>query len=186
LKQNYEIDSKKGVGFNFDCDVVFDESCGKVHDVLATVLGVKEPSLHLHCGMGKMQGWWVPLSLSSFTLEGTFADVSVSPCKGLTMTSVGVKLFGFHVTKYAPDGSLTSSMAYGFGVFGVMHVDVPGSDKAIELDFEIRESGADVSLFAVMKIDWTNALGVKNLTVRFSTPYSRVFSPTNHSSRSKM
>jgi hypothetical protein len=115
--------------------------------------------------MGKIQAWNSPLSLRSFTLDGVFAGISINPCNGLTMTSIGVELFGFHATKYAPDGSLTSSMDYGFGIFGTMHVDVPGSVTPIELGFEIRESGGDVSLSADMKTDWTDALGIKNLTV---------------------
>jgi hypothetical protein len=179
--KNCSIDRTKPPGWHFDADIVFDESYGKVHQVLVTLLGIKEPTLHVRCGMGNSQVWTTPLDLNSFTLQGVFAGLTLSPCKGVTLTAIGVELFAYSTTKYAADGSIVKGMAYGFGVLGDLHLDVPGSVTPLELSFEIRDSGLNVQLSADIKMDWKDALGVKGLTVsllHISRKLSDIHSPS--------
>ncbi|KAJ7785143.1 hypothetical protein DFH07DRAFT_934976 [Mycena maculata] len=166
LLKNKLMNRKRQIGFNFDADIVFDESYGQVHDVLVRFLGVPDPRLHLHCGLGTGQDWHRPLWISSFVLEGVFPTIHASPWNGVVFTRIGARLIGFHVLRYSEDGSMKTAKEFGYSVFGKMHLTVPGSSTPLDLDFDISEVSGMVSLTATLDFDWEHAFGIKQLTLQ--------------------
>ena len=167
MHQNAFFDPSKALGWHVDADFVIDKGCGQLYDLLQTVLKVKEPILHLHAGLGANQDWGKSLSISSFTLDGTFPGLQVPITKGFTMTSIGAELLGIRRLERQPNPHFV--LDYGFGVFGSFNLEVPGSITPLELDYHIRELGGYVQLSAGLKGDiWTDPLGIKGLQVRAS------------------
>ena len=163
--QNYAFDRTKSVGWHFNADWVIDSSCGLLYEVLRQALQVDKPVLSIHASFGEQQGWNAPLSLHSFILDGVFADLTISPISGLTLTSIGVRLLGIRGLSFTPEPH--STLSFGFDVFGTMKLDVPGSVLPLDLDFEIGVMGSVVSLNAEISGGiWEDALGVKGLLVR--------------------
>lgn len=164
VHQNVLLDSTKALGWHVDADFVIEPSCGKLYDLLRTVLKVQEPILHLHAGLGTRQDWGKSLTVASFTLDGTFPGIQVPVCKGFTLTTVGAELLGIHRMERQPTPHTV--MDFGFAVFGSFNLDVPGSVIPLELDYRISELGGYVQLSADLKGDlWNDALGVKGLQV---------------------
>jgi hypothetical protein len=61
---------------HFDADLVIDSSFGIVHDILVTVFGIPNPTLHMHAVFGE----WTfthPLDVRAFVLEGVFNGIKV-------------------------------------------------------------------------------------------------------------
>ncbi|KAK7690710.1 hypothetical protein QCA50_005809 [Cerrena zonata] len=160
--QNYEFDETKTVGWYFNADLVIDESCGALHDVLTQALGVSEPTLGVSVFLGAEGGWNKPPSLHSFTLEGIFAGIAVKPLDGVVLSKIGVRLFGIRTLKFDP--SPRSALEFGFSVFGTMNLDVPGSTVPLNLDYEIQEYSGAISLGASIDI-WKNPLGASGLVL---------------------
>ncbi|TBU39054.1 hypothetical protein BD309DRAFT_970509 [Dichomitus squalens] len=170
--QNYKFDTTKAIGWHFDADLVVDESCGALHDVLSQVLGVDEPDLAVHVFLGADGGWDRPPSLHSFTLEGIFAGLALKPLDGVVLSKIGVRLFGIRTLKYDP--SPQSTLEYGFSVFGTMNLDVPGSTVPLSLEYEMQESGSAIFLGASIDT-WKNPLGASGLVlscISFSTSFA--------------
>jgi hypothetical protein len=154
-----------GVGLHFEADLTFDERCGDVHKVLSQVLRVKDPALHLYCGLGLEGSWHESLHLSSFTLEGAFQEIAVpTPCPGVTLTSIGVRLLGFETVSYNR-GGLSLDKEYGFAVFGSMDLKADSWKTSAELDFEISKTSSVIRLSAEAMCNWECAFNVPNLTV---------------------
>lgn len=162
LRQNYPFEATQGVGLHFTAELVIDESCGTLHDVLSTVLRVDVPVLRVRTSLGADIDWTKPLEVHSFTLEGIFAGIKLEPLSGLTLTSIGVRLFGIRTLVYDPKPRTT--LEYGFAVFGSMDVKVPSSVVPLTLDYEIQEHGGQVFLAADVG-EWRDPLGAKGLTV---------------------
>ncbi|TBU56241.1 hypothetical protein BD310DRAFT_931958 [Dichomitus squalens] len=170
--QNYKFDTTKAIGWHFDADLVVDESCGALYDVLSQVLGVDEPDLAVHVFLGADGGWDRPPSLHSFTLEGIFAGLALKPFDGVVLSKIGVRLFGIRTLKYDP--SPQSTLEYGFSVFGTMNLDVPGSTVPLSLEYEMQEFGGAIFLGASIDT-WKNPLGASGLVlsgISFSTSFA--------------
>lgn len=164
--QNAPFDTTRAVGWHLDVDFPITTNCGTVHDVLRTVIGVDEPVVHLHAGLGKNQSWEKSVRIHSFTLDGSFPGVQKKVCEGLTLTSVGVELLGIRRMERFPRPRAV--MDYGFGVFGTLNIDVSGSVVPLELDYRIREIGKVLQLSADIRGDiWDSPLGISGLQVRY-------------------
>ncbi|KAL1693636.1 hypothetical protein GGG16DRAFT_88615, partial [Schizophyllum commune] len=160
--QDAEFDSTKAVGWHLDVDLPIERSCGALHDVLRTVLGVNEPVVHLHAGLGRTQSWGKKPRVHSFTLDGTFPGTKVAICDGLTLTSVGVELLGIRCMKMAPEPR--SVLEYGFGIFGTLNISMPGSVVPLEFNYNIREVGKVLQLSADLHGNiWDSPLGITGL-----------------------
>jgi hypothetical protein len=163
-QQNCEFDKTRAVGWHFDADWVIDASCGILHDVLRTVLQVDKPVLRIRMGLGMDQQWNAPIDVHSFTLEGTFAGLTLSPIPGLQLTSIGVRLLGIRGFELSPTPH--STLSYGFDIFGTMSIDVPGSIIPLNLTYNMGVASGHVSISAELSGDiWRDALGVQNLNV---------------------
>ncbi len=160
--QNYPFEATKGVGWHFSADLVIDGACRGLRDLLSKVLGVDEPILSVQLFLGTSGGWNELPSLSSFTLEGVFSGIACKPVDGVILSQIGIKLFGIQALKFDPKPRM--ALEYGFSVFGIMLLDVPGSVTPLKLDYEIQEYGGTVSLGASVDV-WSNPLGVKEFTV---------------------
>jgi hypothetical protein len=171
--QNMPLNRSNHVGFTMEADIVFDSSYGQVHDVLSNFFGFTEPSLHLTCGLGVAQDWHQLIWAPSFHLTGIFADAKPKPpCDKLQLTSVGARLTGYHTSRYDNDGRMVQGKAYGYALFGMMHVPVPGSVIPLEMDFIIEEAGGSVRLEATLKGQWEHAFGISQLTASLLASYS--------------
>ncbi|KAI0258477.1 hypothetical protein BC834DRAFT_847332 [Gloeopeniophorella convolvens] len=162
--QNYSLDHTKPPGWHIGASLTFDQNYGAVHDLLVHILGVENPRLDISCLLGAAD-WHKPLSISSFVLEGVFADIHSVPCKGLAFTRVGVRIIGYNALAFV-NGVMEMRNTYGFGVFGQLHIDVPGRTIPLELDFDVSQVGIIFQLFASLKADWEHAFGVPNLTLK--------------------
>ncbi|EUC61644.1 hypothetical protein RSOL_403850, partial [Rhizoctonia solani AG-3 Rhs1AP] len=158
--QNYEFDKTKAIGWHFSADLVINESCGALREVLSTALGVEEPTLSVYLFLGADGGWHKPPALHSFTLEGVFAGLAVKPIDGVMLSKIGIRLFGIRTMKYDP--TPRSALAYGFSVFGSMNLEVPGSVLPLTLDYEIREYGGTLLLGASINT-WESPFGAQGL-----------------------
>ncbi|KAF7302282.1 FAD-binding PCMH-type domain-containing protein [Mycena indigotica] len=145
-----------------DADLVFDESFGAVHDALSTVFGVPNPTLHIQGSLGTLQSFNDPLRLTGFSLIGTFSDVVLKPCSELTLSAIGVELFGYEGVRYTKKATAFGGMCYGFRIFGSMHV---GLDQTLDLSFDLGDVGGELFLKATQLDVWNNAFGVKGLSI---------------------
>ncbi|KAG5651476.1 hypothetical protein H0H81_008507 [Sphagnurus paluster] len=162
--QNYSLDPTKPPGWCIGASMTFDQEYCIVHDLLGHVLGVENPRLDITCRLSAAD-WHKPLAVSSFVLEGVFADIHSVPCKGVAFTRVGVRLLGYNALMHH-NGTMKMKKAYGFGVFGQLHLDVPGRTIPLELDFDMTQAGGLFQLYASLKADWDHAFGVPNLTLK--------------------
>ncbi|KZT52898.1 hypothetical protein CALCODRAFT_458663 [Calocera cornea HHB12733] len=162
--QNYPFDTTKALGWHVEADIIIDESCGAAHDVLSKALRVQEPDLHVHACIGATQNWSTALKIPSFTLDGSFSGISAKICDELTLTSIGLQLLGSRAMQMYPEPK--EVMKYGFGVFGTMHLSVPGSIIPLELSFDITEMAGMATLSADLCGDfWNDAFGISGLTL---------------------
>lgn len=159
------LDLTKVVGFTLEADIIFDESYGKLHDVLTDFLGVPEPSLHLECGLPGPQDWHEPLDVSSFVLTGVFPDISLSLCEGASLTKVGARVIGYHVIRHDDEGDIHSEHDYGFGVFGNLHLLMPGSITPMDFEFDISSMAGTLTMTGELDAHWDHAFGISALTV---------------------
>ncbi len=85
-------------------------------------------------------------------------DNDKSLCPGVKITRIGIDIFGVGTTTrgVAPK----RSMKYGFGIFGELDIELPGSVTPAVFDFHISEFGGMANLGASIKGDlWENAFG---------------------------
>ena len=156
------VDPKKPIGFTIDTDVTFTPDHGHIYQVLTTFLKTTQLDLHLTCSLG-IQDWHKPLSVSSFELEGIFTEFKTEPIlSGMSITSIGARLTGFHSITYGQDGRLSQGNVYDYSLFGTL-IWQPHFPQ--EVSFQISESSGDVSLAIGLKEEWIHAFGVSGLTV---------------------
>lgn len=167
------LDRTKIVGLTLGAQINFTSSAGVIHDVLSTILGFEEPSLQVTCGFPDIDDWHQPLEINSFKLTGIFTDAQPKPsCKKLRLSSVGASLTGYKTVKFDENhDDLVEGTAYGYELFGTMHVDMPSTALPLELEFKIAEVGGAVTLSAAMdpELGWESAFGVPNLVVSVSS-----------------
>jgi hypothetical protein len=160
------LDKGKLVGFTVEGTIVFDESYGAFHDVLANFLGFDQPALRVSCGLGGLTDWHAPLEISSFRLAGTFTDAKPKPpCESLQLRSVGASVTGYNASVLDDEGRVKKSTSYMYGLFGTMHMMVPGSRIPLEMDFEAELSDGQLMLAASLEGAWNHAFGISCLTV---------------------
>jgi hypothetical protein len=161
----------KPLGWSMTANITIGEKNGAVHRILSGILQVPQQSLKLRVltALGLGHSWAKLPSVSTFTVEGlldltsALADddaYGVLPlCNGVTLSRVGLRLSGVRSMTFGIGGKMT--MAYGFAVFGDMHVETPASKSPLEFDFEISEFADMVQLVASLKGNiWQNAFGL--------------------------
>ncbi|KAG8718276.1 hypothetical protein FRC09_012899 [Ceratobasidium sp. 395] len=169
--QNYRFNKTIPIGWVIEGDFVIDKRWGTLYDVLHDVLSISGDGLKLRIlvwlGMG--HSWTSRPQLGAFSVQGMLqlhpntigqmAREGVKLCNNITLTQIGVRVFGLSVPTLGLDSK--EEMEYGFKIFGDMHIKVPGSVTPLDLDFEIEEFGGTVGLEATVKGDvWKNAFGV--------------------------
>ncbi|KAJ7776553.1 hypothetical protein DFH07DRAFT_980740 [Mycena maculata] len=162
--QNCYFDSSKALGWHIDADLPIDPSTGVLYEALRTVLNVQEPTVHLHAGLGLNQNFSRPLSIASFTLDGSFTGVQVKICDGFTLMQIGLELLGLQRIESFPVPR--TLIDYGFGIFGQFNIDVPGSTIPLQLSYKFIEVGGVLQLHADLDGEiWRDPLGVQGLTL---------------------
>ncbi|KAJ8064931.1 hypothetical protein OCU04_007235 [Sclerotinia nivalis] len=154
--QNMILDQTKVEGFTVEASIVFDESYGVVHDVLSKFLRFDNPSLRMSCGLQEPEEWHAPLEINAKPKPA---------CDKLQLTSVGLTMTGYDTESYDENGEEVRGLTYGFGIFGTMHLVVPGSILPLEIEFEIEEADDSVSLEATLEGKWEHAFGISCLTL---------------------
>ncbi|CUA71097.1 ABC transporter G family member 18 [Rhizoctonia solani] len=170
--QNYKFDATKAIGWYFSADLVIDESCAVLREVLSVVLGVSEPTVPIYLPLGLHGKWHKLPSLHSFTIQGIFAGLAVKPVNGVVLSKIGVRLFGIRTMKYDP--TPRSALEFGFSVFGSMNLDVPGSTVPLSMDYDIQEQSGTICLGASVDT-WKDPFGVSGLVlsgVQFSVSFA--------------
>jgi hypothetical protein len=164
------VDPLRPIGFTIDTDVTFSQDHGQIYQVLTTFLQTSQLDLHLTCSLG-FQEWHKQLSVSSFELEGMFTNFETKPfLDGVSVTSLGARLTGFHSITYGKDGKLSLGKVYGYSLFGTLTWQ---RHFPQELLFEITESAGDLSLALTLKDEWVHAFGISGLTVSPVLPATR-------------
>jgi hypothetical protein len=165
--QNYPFDNSKSVGWHFDGDLVVDDNCGGLYELLTKALGVtantmKVMTLPVHAALGLVGDWKSPFDSHSFMLNGLFPNVPDSiaePVPGLSLSTIGVRLMAIRKLNFSPH--LESVLTYGFGVYGTMRLDVPDSVMPLVLQYEMRVSNGNVQIGATVPEDtWNMPFGV--------------------------
>lgn len=109
--------------------------------------------------------------MSGFCLEGVLNFIPEQGSKltgielgpDIKLSQIGVRLLG--VSSQELGLQAKQKMAYGFGLFGTIHIAVSGSTVPLELDFEVTEMGDLVQIKAGLSgVIWQNAFG-SGLTV---------------------
>jgi hypothetical protein len=137
-----------------------------LHNVLANVLGVQDPALHLYGSLGFERDWWQALDISSFTLEGVFREINVpTPLDEVKLTSLGTRVIGYQTMSYNKEGALIIGTDYGYALFGSLNIQALSWKSGIPLTFEITKSVSHVTLSAEAYVDWEDAFDVKGLVV---------------------
>lgn len=161
--QSASLDKTKLVGWTFEANLTIGKETGALYDVLTAALGVTELDVHLSVNLGGVgdQGWQRSVVIRSFVLEGTLPKVSVSPCEGVTLTQLGVRLLGIRTQSSLGE---PSTLSFGFSVFGDIQLKVPHVLLPLQASFEIAELWGSVRLAATLKGDiWTDAFGIHGL-----------------------
>lgn len=163
--QNYSLDRSRAVGWHIGASITFDKSYGAIHDTLEYFIGINDPRLNISCNLGMGQDWHKLPSVSSFALEGVFSSMCVRPCDTLTFARIGARITGHNALEPLPMGTFMIKKVHGFGIFGKMHVAVPGRTIPLEMDFDVVQTGATFALSASLGLNWDNAFGIPNLTL---------------------
>ncbi|KAJ6478994.1 hypothetical protein C8R45DRAFT_833135 [Mycena sanguinolenta] len=168
LQQNCDIDPSKPAGLHMNGDVVFDSSFGALHDVLSTVLGIQNPTLHVQSNFGTASSAFnKALTRSSFTLSGSFPELVIKPCVELSLSAITVEIIGSEIVPDPSDPAAQKKMSYEFHVTGAMHL---GLDHLLDLTFDISDNGGTMlALTATQAAPWDGAFGVKGLTLQAFT-----------------
>ena len=80
---------------------------------------------------------------------------------------------------------MSSGKEFGYELFGSMNFDVKGSSIPLDLKYKISVMGETLYLSADLTTDWTDALGIKSLTVRTLLSISSLSIPNMISSSVK-
>ncbi|KAF8662711.1 hypothetical protein AX16_001153 [Volvariella volvacea WC 439] len=167
--QNYEFEPLKPIGWSISADLVIDEQFGSLSQILSQVLQIPPDSLTIQvtASLGLNQSWSSLPSVNNFVLQGlifvkdpvTDAYKSIKLCDKVSLNHIGVRLFG--LSRYVLGSAGETTTSYGFSLFGELGLEIPGSKKPLEFDFEISEFGGIAQLSALLKGDiWKNALGL--------------------------
>lgn len=163
--QTATFDKTKLIGWTIEANLSIGKQTGGLYNTLTKVFGVTNLTVHLIASLGDSgsQSWHKPISLYIFVLEGILPNARASPCSGLTLTQIGVRLLS---TRPSPALTVPSSLAFGFDVFGEMHLSVPHWELPLQLSFTATELDNVLRLNASLKGDtWRNALGIAGLDV---------------------
>lgn len=171
-------DDTKPVGWYLEADIVIDEKYGKLHDVLTKTFKIPEDKLQhsFHMPLGTGHSWDFQPLVSGFLLEsianvapkgsdpsGTAGSTSIDLGEGVTLSDIGIRLKGLGTYELGLGAS--KGMDFGYGVFGTLHLTVPGSIQPLALDFDIEDNDDTLELSAILQGDgWPNAFGT-GLTV---------------------
>jgi hypothetical protein len=162
--QNYPFDETKPIGWHFSADWVIDDSAGSLHQVLSKVLNIEEPVLTVSMGLGQTGEWNQPPSLDSFTLEGVFSGIDITPIDGIHFTTIGVRLSG--VSSIQDKSTPRTPMEFAFSVFGNLNLSIAESAVPLELEYEIKADEETLQISAGVPEDvWYDAFGVTGLDV---------------------
>lgn len=159
-----------------EAGIIIDKRYGKVHDVLVNVFHIPNDSeslrLRAFAALGPKHRWDTLPSMSGFCLEGV---LDLGPKQGskatgirlgtdITLSQIGIRLLG--VSSQELGLQARQKMAYGFGVFGTIHIAVSGSTVPLQLEFDVTEMGDLVQIRADLGgVLWQNVFG-SGLTVR--------------------
>lgn len=163
--QTAAFDKTKLIGWTIEANLSIGKETGGLYDTLTKVFGVNNLTVHLLASLGDSgsQSWHKPISLHNFVLEGILPNARASPCSGLTLTQIGVRLLS---TRPSPTFTAPSSLAFGFEVLGEMHLSVPRWELPLQLNFTVTELDNVLRLNSSLKGDmWRNALGITGLDV---------------------
>ncbi|KAK4161616.1 hypothetical protein QBC43DRAFT_302785 [Cladorrhinum sp. PSN259] len=169
--QNLSLDKTNIVRLTLSARIDFTPSAGEIHDVLSKVLAFNEPSLRVSCGLPGRQvnDWRGPLKIDSFRLTGVFTDNKPKPlCQNkLRLSRVGASLIGYKLLDFGNDNKVVRDRAYGYELFGTLHLDMPKCAAPLDMEFTIAKMGGTVTLSAAMDADsaWESAFGVPNLVL---------------------
>ncbi|KAK7047560.1 hypothetical protein VNI00_006328 [Paramarasmius palmivorus] len=182
VNQNYDFIPMKPIGWSISADLVVDDQFGSMNQILSKVLQIPPSSLtfQVMASLGLNQSWASLPHLSNFVLQGltyvkgtgTEEYQTIRLCDGISLSHIGIRVFGVNTTVLGSSGQTTSS--YGFSLLGQLDLEVPASKKPLEFDFEISEFGGIAEINAMLKGHiWDNALGLGfNLeTVTFSSSF---------------
>lgn len=147
-------------------DIVIGANHGALYNVLHDACGIAGLDVKVMASFGLGHSWMKKPDISDFALRGIIQipndqkakDVGVALCPGVTITRIGLDIFGVGTTTLgmAPK----RSMKYGFGIYGELHVELPGSVTPSVFDFRITEFGGLARLHASIKGNvWENAFG---------------------------
>lgn len=150
-------------------EICIDERYGMAHGVLTKTLNIPLSALTLKvsAALGLGHNWSSLPVISSFSVQGVLqlppgeSDKhykGVKLCDGVALTRIGLRLFGVSSRTFGAGG--TTTMNYGFGIFGDLNLVVPASVKPLEFDFNIEEFAGVAQLNASIQGDiWSNAFG---------------------------
>ena len=97
--------------------------------------------------------------MPSFQLTGVFTDAKPKPpCDKFQLTSIGARLIWYHTVKPDLEENLVDGRAFGYALFGTIHLTVPGSAVPLEM------------ALATLDGEWEHAFGVSQLTVSSCLP----------------
>jgi hypothetical protein len=177
-RQSYQFDPTKPIGWSISADLVIDKSTGALYDIMNTTLGMQTPAVHVQMYISPLSDasdWTAARSIDSFTLEGILPGMHAS-VGGMGLHDMGVRLIGSSISAHA---------TYSINLFGILHLQVPGSTTPLELDFKIEELLGDITLSATNGDVWNGAFGIKGLRLNsvalsmkapLHTPLSSTFS----------
>ncbi|EEB94049.1 hypothetical protein MPER_07208 [Moniliophthora perniciosa FA553] len=149
--QNYDFVPMKPVGWSVSADLIPPNSL----------------TFQVTASLGLNQSWSSLPSLTNFVLQGlifvrdadTGAYQSIRLCDGISLSHIGIRVFGVSTTVLGSSGETTTS--YGFSLLGQLGLDIPASKKPLGFDFEINEFGGVAEINGLLTGDiWENALGL--------------------------
>ncbi|KAG1750131.1 hypothetical protein EDB19DRAFT_90971 [Suillus lakei] len=163
IHQNYQFDPSSALGYSFYGDLVIEQSCGAIYNILRKVLGLEEPVLHVHADFGPDQAWSSPVSVSALTIEGAFTGSTPAPTTGIAFTSIGARL-----EMHKKSDSVASYFAM---IHGKMNLAVPGAITPLELDYTLSDTGGTIKLDASIpnNVQWQNPMGVQGISLDNAT-----------------
>ena len=158
--QNYLYDPTKSLGYDLDADLDIDSSFRSLSFILREVLGVKEPTVHIHVNLGPDQSWNSPIIADTFTIEGSFVGHVYAATPDIQITSVSIR----SVLHHSPNRVATHDVE----VFGTLNLTSPGgSVLPMELDYTLKDIGGTVRLTACLPsgVTWVNPMGAQGFVV---------------------
>ncbi len=131
-------------------DVLIEAKHGALYNILRDACGITTLDVKVMASLGTGHCWMKKPDVSDFSIRGIIELPTPtkynhgSLCSGVRITRVGIDLFGVGITTrgMAPK----RSMKYGFGIFGELDIELPGSVTPAVFDFSISEFGGMANL----------------------------------------